>query len=126
MAVYVDDGRWPYRGMRMCHMWADTRAELLAMADAIGVGRQHLQAPPRASWEHFDICQAKRAMAVRRGAIETDRYGPVAHKARLDIASCDPARVRLGEIVLQRVEASRARRGAAVEALPLFQAGAES
>lgn len=121
MAVYVDDGRWPYRGMRMCHMWADTRAELLAMADRIGVARRHLQAPPRSRWEHFDTCQAKRAEAVRHGAIETDRYGPAEHKARLDIASCDPARVKLGRTVLRQVDASRARRNAPAEALPLFQ-----
>ena len=121
MAVYVDDGRWPYRGMRMCHMWADTRDELLAMADRIGVARRHLQAPPRARWEHFDICQAKRAEAVRHGAIETDRYGPAEHKARLDIASLDPARVRMGHTVLRQVEASRARRMKGPEALPLFQ-----
>lgn len=121
MAVYVDDGRWPYRGMRMCHMWADSREELLAMADAIGVSRKHLEEPPEASWLHFDICQAKRALAVRHGAIETDRYGPVEHKARLDLKSRDPARVRLGERMLQAVAASRARRAAPVEALPLFQ-----
>jgi hypothetical protein len=75
--------------MVMCHMWADTREELFAMADRIGVARRWFQRPPGtglpgmdASWEHFDIAQSKRAIAVRLGAIETDRFGPVEHEAR--------------------------------------------
>jgi hypothetical protein len=62
--------------MLMCHLWADTREELHAMADRIGVLRKWFQQPPRASWEHYDICLTKRAIAVRYGAITTDRYGP--------------------------------------------------
>ena len=31
--VYVDNPIWPYRGMLMCHMIADTPEELHAMAD---------------------------------------------------------------------------------------------
>lgn len=68
MSVYVDDMRAPFGNMVMCHMWADTREELFAMADRIGV---------------FDIAQSKRALAVKSGAIQTDRYGPVEHCARL-------------------------------------------
>jgi hypothetical protein len=37
MSVYVDDMGAPYRGMIMFHMIADSSAELLAMADKIGV-----------------------------------------------------------------------------------------
>jgi len=68
MSVYVDDARLPFGRMRMCHMIADTREELFAMADAIGVPRRHIQYPgwPR---EHFDICMAKRALALHYGAI---------------------------------------------------------
>lgn len=103
-------------------MWADTRAELLAMADAIGVSRKHLQEPPKASWLHFDICLSKHAFAVRHGAIETDRYGPLEYRARQDMASRDPARVRLGEISLGVIERKRrARRNQPVDGLPLFQ-----
>lgn len=76
MAVYVDDVKIPYRRMLMCHMWADTREELHAMADRIGVQRRWFQRPPKASWEHYDICLTKRALAVRYGAIVTDKYGP--------------------------------------------------
>lgn len=96
MAVYVDPAAHAFGRMVMCHMWADTLAELLAMADAIGVRRKWLQQPPKASWVHFDICKSKRALALRRGAIETDRFGPAEHTARLEgnekmlatIASC--------------------------------------
>ncbi|QWY83637.1 hypothetical protein [Rhizobium phage RHph_X2_26] len=94
MAVYVDDMAAPFGNMVMCHMWADTDAELLAMADAIGVQRKWIQGHAelsfgkhkRASWVHFDIAKSKRAAAVRLGAIETDRYGPIEHTARLAIA----------------------------------------
>lgn len=90
MAVYVDSMRAPFGRMKMCHMWADTREELFAMADRIGVARKWFQRPAGtglpgmvASWEHFDIALSKRAIAVRNGAIETDRYGPLEHVARL-------------------------------------------
>ncbi|WP_404291484.1 DUF4031 domain-containing protein [Microvirga sp. RSM25] len=76
MPVYVDDVRIPYGRMLMCHMWADTREELHAMADRIGVRRKWFQRPPKASWEHYDICLTKRAQTVRYGAIVTDKYGP--------------------------------------------------
>lgn len=69
MAVYVDDMRAPYRGMVMCHMMADSTAELMAMADCIGVARKWIQ-KPGSRREHFDICMAKRALAVKAGAIE--------------------------------------------------------
>lgn len=76
MAVYVDDVRHSYRRMVMCHMWADTHEELMAMADRIGVARRWLQMPPKASWVHFDIALCKKALAIKYGAILTDRYGP--------------------------------------------------
>lgn len=69
MSVYVDDMRAPFGRMLMCHMAADSTAELLAMADAIGVARKWIQ-HPGTNKEHFDICLSKRAKAVRCGAIE--------------------------------------------------------
>lgn len=90
MSVYVDNAKHPFGRLLMCHMWADTRAELFAMADRIGVQRRWFQRPAGlgvagmdATWEHFDIAQSKRAMAVAAGAIETDKYGPTEHTARL-------------------------------------------
>jgi len=69
MSVYVDDGKNPYGRMIMCHMQADTREELDAMADKIGVQRKWIQFP--GTWkEHYDICKSKKQQAVQLGAIE--------------------------------------------------------
>lgn len=95
MSVYVDDMRAPFGNMVMCHMWADADDELLAMADRIGVQRKWIQGHPvlsfgkhrNASWVHFDIALSKRALAVKFGAIETDRFGPVIHTAKLRLAA---------------------------------------
>ena len=83
MAVYVDDVRHKFGRMVMCHMWADTLDELLAMADRIGVQRKWLQQPPKASWVHFDISLGAKAKAQAAGAILTDMFGPSEHVARL-------------------------------------------
>lgn len=64
MAVYVDDMRARFGRMVMCHMIADTREDLHAMADRIGVARRWFQG------DHYDICLSKRALAVRYGAME--------------------------------------------------------
>lgn len=69
MAVYVDDMKAPFRSLVMCHMVADSDAELHAMADAIGVARRWHQAPP-AHDSHYDIAQSKRGLAVAAGAVE--------------------------------------------------------
>jgi len=83
MACYVDDARHYYGRMVMCHLWADTLDELLAIVDKIGVRRKWLQQPPKATWVHFDISLGKKALALKYGAILTDKYGPVEHVARL-------------------------------------------
>lgn len=67
MMVYVDAAMHPYGRMKMSHMMADTTAELLAMADRIGVARRWLQNAGTPS-EHFDVCAAKRALALAAGA----------------------------------------------------------
>lgn len=95
MSVYVDDMRAPFGNMVMCHMWADSDDELLAMADRIRVQRKWIQGHPvlsfgshrNASWVHFDIALSKRALAVKLGAIETDRFGPAIHTAKLRLAA---------------------------------------
>lgn len=73
MTVYVDDMHTTPMGqfgrMKMCHMLADTTAELLAMADRIGVQRKWLQLAGTPK-EHFDIAMSKRALAVAAGAVE--------------------------------------------------------
>ena len=107
MPCYVDEAIHPFGRMLMCHLWADTEAELLAMVDRIKVDRKWIQGHAtlshgyhrRASWVHFDIAKGKRALAIRAGAIETDRYGPSRHVALLQgnrdrVATIDAIRAR--------------------------------
>ena len=68
MTVYVDDMRAPFGRLIMCHMIADTLAELHAMADRISVARRWFQ--NTVSGPHYDIALSKRALAVRYGARE--------------------------------------------------------
>ena len=83
MSVYVDASIYGYGRMTMCHMIADTPDELHAMADRIGVSRRWLQAPPKASFWHYDIAKSKRALAVEHGAIECGRNEFVAALRRI-------------------------------------------
>ncbi len=117
MAVYVDDVRHPFGNMVMCHLWADTLPELLAMVDRIGVARKWIQGhaelsigkAKNASWVHFDIALSKKALAIKAGAILTDKYGPVEHTARLNIATGDPKLVAYGNRKLEMIASVRAR-----------------
>ena len=74
MTVHVDDMHlYPmgqFRGMKMCHMLADTDDELHAMAARIGVARRWWQSPAKTSGSHYDIAMSKRALAVAAGAVE--------------------------------------------------------
>jgi hypothetical protein len=69
VTVYVDDMRAKYGRMVMCHMIADTDAELHAMVDKIGVQRKWFQTK-RPGHQHYDIALSKRALAVKHGARE--------------------------------------------------------
>ena len=72
MSVYVDEPVHTYGRMIMCHMLADTDAELHDMADRIGIARKwHQKAGTPHS--HYDICKSKRVTAIKFGAIEADR-----------------------------------------------------
>lgn len=74
MTVFVDDmhrypiGLYRPRGgsyvLKMSHMIADTDEELHAMAARIGVARRWFQD------DHYDVCLAKRKLAVTAGAVE--------------------------------------------------------
>jgi hypothetical protein len=113
MAVYVDDVRFPYGRMVMCHMWADTLPELLAAAEEIGMNVRWLQQPPKASWVHFDISLMMKARAIKLGAILTDRYGALEHTARLLLESEDPDRQAIGTRQMAMIERARALRSPA-------------
>ncbi|GEP11775.1 DUF4031 domain-containing protein [Methylobacterium gnaphalii] len=113
MPVYVDQPIFPFGRMMMCHLWADTEAELLAMVDRIGVDRKWIQGHPTlsfgkhrdASWVHFDIAKAKRALAIEAGAIETDRYG----------ASYFDAKARGRTKMVETIEELRTRDGRSID-----------
>lgn len=70
MSVYVDESRYAFGRMIMCHMVADSIEELHEMADKIGIDRRHFQCSPKSAYDHYDICTSKRTEAVRLGAIE--------------------------------------------------------
>jgi hypothetical protein len=67
MSVYVDDMFATYGRMKMCHMIADSSAELHAMAQKIGMARRWVQHEGKPS-EHYDVCKEKRDRAIRLGA----------------------------------------------------------
>lgn len=83
MSVYIDQARNSFGRMIMCHMIADTPDELHAMAGRIGLVRRWFQAPPKASFWHYDIALSRRALAVAAGAIECDRNAFVRHLQRI-------------------------------------------
>lgn len=115
MSVYVDNMAAPFGNMIMCHCWADELPELLDMMDRIGVQRKWIQGHPtlsfgkhkNASWVHFDIAQTKRALAVKYGAIETDRFGPLEHTAMLLVMSTTTAGMQRGHQQLLQIERIR-------------------
>lgn len=76
MSVYVDalERRGEREGFRWhtsCRMYADTLAELHAMADRIGMWRAWFQ--DDAGDPHYELVPARRAMAVEAGAVEHTR-----------------------------------------------------
>ncbi|MDM7992474.1 MAG: DUF4031 domain-containing protein [Candidatus Fermentibacter sp.] len=85
MAVYVDDiivypGAKPPFHRGSCHMTADTLDELHAAARAIGMRRSWFQDHKLAP--HYDLTPARRADAVRLGAVEeTCREGVLRRRA---------------------------------------------
>lgn len=82
MSVYVDPimnhgGSATFRWKQSCHMYADTLEELHAFAKRIGMKLAWFQTGGRL--DHYDLTIARRAMAVKFGAIETDRRHVVSH-----------------------------------------------
>lgn len=85
MAIYIDAADIPYGRMIMCHMIADSLQELHSMACAIGVRHKWFQ--EHSSTPHYDICRAKKRLALALGAIEVDRLEFVRIIRRLRLIS---------------------------------------
>jgi len=82
MTVYVDELQEFQResiapaarqhGRRWCHLFADTDDELHAFAARLGLQRGWAQGLAHANqrYHHYDLVPGKRALAVKRGAVE--------------------------------------------------------
>jgi hypothetical protein len=69
MAVYVDDSRIRWRGREWSHLIADTTEELHAFAALLGLDRAWFHRRPARPWkDHYDLPEAKRQLAIARGA----------------------------------------------------------
>ena len=84
--VYIDSMNARYGNMIMCHMIADTTAELIQMADTIGVKRKWIQYPGTPK-EHFDICITKKQLAIANGAKEITwrEFANIMNKKKQDV-----------------------------------------
>ena len=84
MAIYVDGARNGFGRMVMCHMLADTPAELHAMASRIGMKRSWYQSPAvKASFPHYDLSLSRRKLAIDNGAREITRQELADHMRRV-------------------------------------------
>lgn len=70
MAVYVDNAENAFGRMVMCHMLADTVAELHEFAERIGCKREWFQPLSR---PHYDLSKTYRVAALRAGAVSLTR-----------------------------------------------------
>ena len=63
MSLYVDHLRIPFGRMKMSHLMADTKEELLRAAGALRLKRSWLQHEDQPK-EHFDVSESKRKLAI--------------------------------------------------------------
>lgn len=86
MSVYVDPlfvsthtpsdpqaARYFGKGKQSCHLYADTREELIAFAPRIGLRLEWLQHDTTPVLRHFDLTPIRRRYAVQLGAVEHTR-----------------------------------------------------
>lgn len=99
MTVYVDDARIPAtigrHTSRWSHLTADTKDELRAFADQLGLRRSYFQTckagratcpPDTCPHWHYDLTEGKREQAVRLGAVEIDlrKFGELIAARRIE------------------------------------------
>jgi hypothetical protein len=69
VAVYIDDSRIAWRGREWSHLTADSTEELHAFAARLGLAQARLHRTPGRPWkDHYDLPEAARREAIRRGA----------------------------------------------------------
>lgn len=87
----MDNMRAPVGRMVLCHMLADSREELDAMADKIGVARKWIQSEGTHR-EHYDVSLGARAKAVAAGAVEVSlrELATVMNRKRMEHAKVTP------------------------------------
>ena len=93
MSVYVDPARWPWRGKLWAHLLADDVEELHTFAQKLGLQRSWFQMKGGA---HYDVTAAKRAQALKLGALAVDSGNPdeykrVLRQARVQLAALKAA-----------------------------------
>lgn len=81
MAVYVDNAQITWRGRKWCHLVADSLDELHQFAGVLGLRRSWFQS--QASFPHYDVTIETRAVALRLGAINSDRRTLISCARRL-------------------------------------------
>jgi hypothetical protein len=97
VAVYIDDSRIPWRGREWSHLTADSTEELHAFAARLGLGRARLHRTPGRPWkDHYDLPEATRREAIRRGARPITRPQAAEmlrakRRAHIEAASADRA-----------------------------------
>lgn len=70
MAVYLDDANVPWRGMRWCHLFADSLPELEQFAREVGLNPEWLQHPDGTKGlPHYDVTGRMKEKAVTLGAV---------------------------------------------------------
>lgn len=95
MSVYVDHAEHRFGRMKMCHMLADTVAELHEFAARIGLRREWFQPLSR---PHYDLSKTRRIAAIAAGAVELDRHELVAMmKRQLPVWAAEYAAARREE-----------------------------
>lgn len=119
MSVYVDGERNRFGRMIMCHMFADSLAELHAMASAIGMDRNWFQP---LSFPHYDVSLSRRAVAVSKGAVEVDRRQGYEIRKRIRAAFTETDILEM-RAALPAYDATRAKRRLAPPSRPTTNEG---